>query len=173
MRKKVLIIDTSILCVYLGVAGKETCGPENDKWDKKRVDEKMKQELEQKTTIVLPLATILETGNHISQSPGDRYKMALALAKIMADAADNKTPWAAFTDQSTLWSADKLKELAAEWPNLATQKLSIGDATIKTVAEYYAEEDGRPVEIFTGDQGLKSYEPVIPPPVPRRRKNKS
>jgi hypothetical protein len=172
MGKKVLIIDTSILCVYLGVAGKETCGPDNDKWDKKRVDEKMKQELEQKATIVLPLATILETGNHISQSTGERYKMAQALAKIMADAADNKTPWAAFTDQSTLWSAGKVKELAAEWPDLAARKLSIGDATIKIVAEDFAKA-GYQVEIFTGDQGLKSYEPMIPPLVPRRRKSKS
>jgi len=33
--KKVLIIDTSILCVYLGVPGKDTCGTDQNKWDKK------------------------------------------------------------------------------------------------------------------------------------------
>lgn len=30
--RKVLIIDTSILCVWLQVAGMETCGPNNDRW---------------------------------------------------------------------------------------------------------------------------------------------
>ena len=29
--KKVLIIDTSILCVYLGVPGKEACGSKGNK----------------------------------------------------------------------------------------------------------------------------------------------
>ena len=32
--KKVLIIDTSIFCVYLGVPGKETCGSKGNKWNK-------------------------------------------------------------------------------------------------------------------------------------------
>lgn len=63
--KKVLIIDTSILCVYLGVPGKETCGSESNKWNKIKVDEILKKEEEAKTTFVLPLATIIETGNHI------------------------------------------------------------------------------------------------------------
>ena len=36
------------------------------------------------------------------------------------------------------------------------------------VAEYYAQM-GYGVEILTGDQGLKAYEPVTPVKVPRRR----
>ncbi len=32
--KKVLILDTSILCVWLDVPGMDTCGPDDDKWDK-------------------------------------------------------------------------------------------------------------------------------------------
>lgn len=90
----------------------------------------------------------------------------------MAQAADERTPWAAFTDQSVLWDADGLKKLATEWPSLAAQKISIGDATIKTVAEYYAKL-GCQVEILTGDEGLKSYEPTVSVPIPRRRRNKA
>jgi hypothetical protein len=46
--------------------------------------------------------------------------------------------------------------------------VSIGDASIKQVAEYYARM-GRTVEILTGDAGLKSYEPMPNIPKPRRK----
>ena len=83
--------------------------------------------------------------------------------------ADEKTPWAAFSDQNLLWTPEKLKELAEDWPDLAHgQQLSLGDATIKDVAEYYARM-GCKVEILTGDQGLKAHEPAAPVGIPRRR----
>lgn len=170
---KVLIIDTSILCAWLGVPGKETCGAAHDRWDQTRVKQKIEEEQQQKTTFVLPLATIIETGNHIAQATSQRYELAQALAGLMELAAVQQTPWAAFTDQSVLWEAEGLKKLAQEWPTLAAQGISIGDATIKTVAEYYRQL-GSHVEILTGDAGLKSYEPA-PPPVSKRnrRRNRS
>ena len=66
-------------------------------------------------------------------------------------------------------TADKLNILASSWPDLAVQHLSLGDATIKDVAEHYAQM-GSKVEILTGDQGLKSYEPITPVEIPRRRR---
>lgn len=165
--RKVLIIDTSILCVWLKVPGKETCGKNNDRWNYERVNEKIEMEYEQNTLFVLPLATIIETGNHISQSSGDCYQLASEFAKIMVGSADNTKPWAAFSEQSTLWTPDKLRQIATEWPSLAAQRISLGDATIKDVAEYYS--SNFEVEILTGDEGLKSYEPVKTRPIPRRR----
>ena len=152
--------------------GKTTCGSGSNQWNREKVDKLLQQEIEASTTLVLPLATILETGNHIAQAKSQRYETAQALAEIMAQAADERTPWAAFTDQSVLWDADGLKRLATAWPNLAVQKISIGDATIKTVAEYYAKLSCQ-VEILTGDEGLKSYEPIVSVPIPRRRRNKA
>ncbi len=110
--KKVLIIDTSILCVYLGVPGKETCESKGNKWNKIQVDEKLKKEEEAKTTFVLPLATIIETGNHIAQVSTKRYKIAKKLAILMKLTADNQTPWAAFIEPSVLWNSENLKQLA-------------------------------------------------------------
>lgn len=166
---RVLIIDTSILCVLLSVPGKETCGSGRNAWNKRRVDAFLKKEIARSTTFVLPLATIIETGNHIAQATARRYETAQALADIMRKAADETSPWAAFTHQSEFWGADGLKKLADEWPKLAAQEMSIGDATIITVAEYYGRM-GNHVEILTGDEGLKSYEPAVPPPIPRRRR---
>jgi hypothetical protein len=167
--KRVLILDTSILCVWLGVPGKGSCGPDHDRWDAPRVAERIQEATDGGATLVLPLASIIETGNHISQGAGDRYEKAQQLATVIRNTADEKTPWAAFTDQSVLWGVDQLRTLAGEWPQLAAQKLSIGDATIKHVAEHYACM-GFHVEILTGDQGLKAHEPAAPPPIPRRRK---
>jgi hypothetical protein len=87
----------------------------------------------------------------------------------MVNAANESTPWAAFSDQQTLWSADGLKNLADTWPNLAAKQLSIGDATISEVADYYAKM-GYSVEIYTGDKGLKKHHLIMAPPQPRRRR---
>ncbi len=168
MAGKVLIFDTSMLCVWLSVPGKETCGAQDDPWDKKRVDEKLKEEQQLKTIFVLPLAAIIETGNHIAQAPSsNRYKLAQEFADLMTKAANEESPWAAFVDQSQLWTAENLLQLAQEWIPLAAQKISLGDVAIKTVAEFY-HKLGSPVEILTGDKGLKAYEPIAPTPRKRR-----
>lgn len=169
MSRHVLIIDTSVLCCWLRVAGKETAGPDGDQWDHQRISTLIEQERENQSTFVLPIATLIETGNHIAKAGERRYECANELANHLRAAADAQSPWAAFTDQSPLWETHALRTLADSWPDLAAGGLSIGDATIKDVAEYYAQA-GYHVEILTGDQGLKAYEPEEPAPIPRRRR---
>ncbi len=166
---KIIVIDTSVLCCYLNIPGKETCGYGDSKWDHKKVLKYINDETKKNATLVLPLATIIETGNHVAQAKERRYECAQELATIMIKTANKETPWAAFTEQSDLWNAEKLKSLALTWPSLAATKISLGDATIKDVADYYSKIDKWKVEIFTGDKGLKSYEPIIPVQTPRRR----
>ena len=86
----------------------------------------------------------------------------------MRKVADVETPWAAFTEQAEFWESEGLKQLAEDWLKNVTQQLSLGDVSIKNVAEYYA-KSGFQVEIFTGDAGLKAYEPSIAIAIPRRR----
>lgn len=170
MSKKVLIFDTSVLCVWLEVPYKETFGSGEMVVDKTQIDGIIEKERKAKSTFVLPIASIIETGNHIAQSAGDRCKLAHNFAELLHHTADEVSPWAAFTDQSELWKPEKLKRLATEWAEKATEKLSMGDVSIIHVAEYYA-ESGFEVEIFTGDEGLKAYQPVAKPILqPRRRK---
>ena len=168
MTRPVVIIDTSVMCCLLDIPGKQTCGPDHDKWDTDRAKEALKKAGEEGATLVLPLATLIETGNHIAQAPQLRYELATDFAQYVRLAADGQSPWAAFTDQADLWGQDQLRQLAATWPALAAGNTSIGDATIKDVAEYYA-KGGFKVEILTGDAGLKAYQPISPPPIPRRR----
>ncbi len=166
--RKVVILDTSVLCVWLKIPHFDSCGSDSDKWNKERVDKKIEEEKRAKSTLVLPLATLIETGNHIAKAATHREEKAKALSEIMREIADERTPWAAFSDQSELWTPEKIKTLANSWPHEAAQKLSLADATIKNIAEFYS-QTGYCVEILTGDKGLKAYEPTTPLEIPRRR----
>ena len=166
MPQRILIIDTSVLCCLLKIPGKETAGSGKDKWDFERINKLLVEE--SSVTRVLPLATIIETGNHISNSPSHRHRTSTELGEIIAAAANAASPWAAFADQADLWTPKQLLTLSEEWPSLAIGGTSIGDATIKQVAEFYAKA-GYEVEILTGDSGLKAYQPIVQPSPPRRR----
>lgn len=167
---KVLLLDTSILCVWLQIPGKSTCGSDTDKWNYKRVAETLQAAEKDGVTFVFPLAAMIETGNHVVNSKkADRYKLGQSLAELMRKVADEQSPWAAFTRQGEFWNAASLRQLAAEWPQLAAQKIAIGDATIKALAEFYSNL-GFQVEILTGDAGLKAFQPAHPTK-PRRRRS--
>jgi hypothetical protein len=168
--RKVLLIDTSLLCVWLKVPGKETAG--NNKWDFELVNEKILTEIEKGTTLVLPLATVIETGNHIAQAKNtnsdSKRITSEKFAKIIIYAADETSPWAAFREQIVLWEAEGLKNLAEKFPNQAVEKTSMGDASIVVLGWYYYQEKGFHVEFLTDDNGLKSQEPPQPQPPTRR-----
>ena len=133
------------------------------------VNEKIEEEKKLGTTFVLPIASIIETGNHIAHSAGDRHAVGHLFAGIISATADQVSPWAAFTEQSELWKKENLKVLAERWKESVISGQSLGDASIVDVANYYASA-GFEVEIFTGDQGLKAYEPSSIIVIPRRRR---
>jgi hypothetical protein len=168
--RKVLLIDTSLLCVWLKVPGKETA--RNNEYNFEFVNEKILTEIEKGTTLVLPLATVIETGNHIAQAKttnSDSKRITSEeFAKIMIYAADETSPWAAFREQIVLWEAEGLKNLAEKFPNQAVEKTSMGDASIVVLGWYYYYEKGFHVEFLTADSGLKSQESPQPQPPTRR-----
>ena len=167
--RRVLILDTSILCVWLAIPGFERCGPEHDAWNLGRVDALIKEEIKEKnTTLVLPLAVVIETGNHIAKSVKHRFERASHLMAILAKSLDGSSPWATFTDQNLLWGAEELVRLAKEWPTQASGRLSLADASISRVAGYY-QRSGFSVRILTGDKGLEALQPASDAPIPRRR----
>lgn len=168
-KRGVLVLDTSILDVWLQIPGNETCGPDEDKWDYPRVCGKIEEESKKGTLFVLPLATIIETGNHIAQSSGDKFAIVNSFSDLIIDTIEENKPWAAFTVQSKMWSGDGLRVLINRWRKTAITGQSMGDASIVDVAEYYA-QIGYQVEILTGDRGLKAYEPRQTILTPRRRR---
>jgi hypothetical protein len=167
--RRVIVFDTSVLCVWLKVPGKETCGPAGDFWDRERVRTLVIEEQAQRSIFVLPLATIIETSNHVAQAGQYRLETARALMALLEKALDEEQPWAAFSQQADLWAEENLRHLVQEWPQLAQSALSLGDATISKVADFYA-RTGAEVIIATGDQGLKAYQPAASVRQPRRRR---
>lgn len=174
MKKHILIIDTSILCVWLQIPGMEECGRDSDKWTFKRVDEKVNKERKDGTEFVLPIATIIETGNHIAHIKGDKYKFVNAFADLVEQTIDENSPWIAFSRQSDMLQGENLRNLIQHWRETAIiEEQSLGDASIADVAKEFLKMDDCQVEIFTGDYGLKKYEnPEVQDSVfvPRRRK---
>lgn len=169
--RSAIIWDTSVLDVHLQVPGKQTWGPGADRWDKLRIDELVRRQQAAGTLFVLPVAAIIECGNHIAQAPGDRYPLAQRLAQLILDVAEGRAPWAAIADYEQVWNSDALKQLARDWPAQAAQQISLADLTIQRVAEYYARA-GFAVEILTGDCGLKALAPLptlTSHELPRRR----
>ncbi len=170
---KALILDTSVLCVYLQIPFMEECGTDSNYWNYRKISQKLEDEEAKETVFVLPLAAVIETGNHITQISGSkRYEIAQKLTQIMQSAADEMSPWVAFSQQIELWSGEGLKALATDWQGLVNQKIALGDVTIKRLAQYYAHK-GFTVEILTGDAGLKAYEPQPPARIPKRRSDRA
>jgi len=167
MRRGVSIFDTSLYCCWLEVPGRETAGSPPDLWDRARVDKLIAETLQSGNTIVLPLATVIEAGNHIAQSQQERFKHASKLCGHLKEALRGESPWVTFTDQSSFWTEEHLLKLAEEWPKLADARMSFGDATIKRIADYYASASVD-VTILTSDHQLRAYEPAKPVDSPRR-----
>ena len=97
MKDRVLIMDTCILCVWLGIPNMDDCGADKNKWTIKRVQKKIDEEIKKGTKFVLPIATIIETGNHIAHAAGNKYPIVNAFADLIEQTIDEETPWIAFS----------------------------------------------------------------------------
>lgn len=158
MKKKVIIIDTSVMCVWLQLPGKKTAGKDNA-ITYEYVKTYIEKETKEGAILVLPLTSIIETGNFVAQISQGRSEIGERLANMIIDAANGTAPWVAFSQQGDLWTNEALVRLANRWKEtVVTESQSIGDAAIVDVAEYYAKSQMFEVVIFTGDGGLKNHE---------------
>ncbi len=176
MNKKVLIVDTCLACVWMQVPKLETAGTDNDRWDYNRVNKKIEEETAAGTLLVLPLASIIETGNHIAQiKHQNRMGYVHKFAEHIQHCIDGDKPWVAYNEQNNLWAGEHLKGIADRWVGMNDkgETHSLGDVSILDVATAYRKV-GFQVEILTADQLLKAYESVdidqIEMPKPRRKR---
>ena len=173
MARKVIILDTSILCVWLRIPNMDSIEKSGEKpitYDD--VSKSIEKETADSSRIVLPLASIIECGNHITQiNRKDSQKYVNECAGFIEKALDGSEPWDIFTNQSELLSTEGLRNLVNEWKSLSCCGLSMGDVSIKQVAYYYYSK-GYTAEIFTGDTGLKAYQPAPHPQILSRNRNR-
>lgn len=137
----------------------ETCGKAPEVYTYEDVKVEIDMEADAGSELLLPLATIIETGNHIAQLKNNRRPYAEAFTDIIRASVNDENPWTAFSTQIKLWNDINLLALADKFVEYCERGLGIGDTTIVDVANFYYAARYN-VKIFTGDMGLKSYQPI-------------
>ena len=142
------LIDTSIMCIILKVPGRNG--------DHDTVVEEMKELIEDDAVLLLPMATIIETGNHIAHF-GDgnlRRKVAEKFVKAVLDAVDGKAPWT----PTPMFEIDALKKWLSQFPDSAMRGEGLGDLSI--IQDYHRQcklHPDREVRIWSLDSHLSAY----------------
>ncbi|TEB13779.1 hypothetical protein [Pelotomaculum propionicicum] len=155
--RQVHFVDTSILCCLLRVP--KFC---DDKY--MEVEEELLSIINRSETLILPIASIIETGNHIAHiSAGNtRRLIAQKFAQYLRDTADNKAPWSLINLE---WTPDDLRKFAEMFPDQAMRQVGFGDMSIIDAYEdYIRRTPGVSVRIWTTDKHLMAYRhdaPVI------------
>ena len=158
-------IDSTVFCNILNIAYM------NDEHDKTIEELKRIISNNEKEKIVMPFATIIETGNHIAQiRDGDlRYKAAKNFKEAILKTIRNEAPWSYYGLQL---SEEDLEKICDRFPEAALYlKMGIGDLSIVQAYERYKEETpgiGK-IRIWTYDHHLESYKAELKVPERRRR----
>jgi hypothetical protein len=148
--KQIILVDTSVFLNILNVPGfnqdRLNVMIDLDKYIKCTA-----------TNLLLPIASIIETGNHISKLPdgGNRRKFAGILCTQVIDAIDGSAPWQAMRPPTS----DDIRTWMTDFPDCAMRKLSMGDISIKCDWQKTCEmhPDDR-VFIWTLDSDLAQYD---------------
>jgi hypothetical protein len=159
-RPRVEFIDTSVFCHLIEVPGKTT---EQESAD-------FRSEFETRyangVRFVLPITTIVETGNFIVQC-ADPHPVAVRFHKALELAASEKPPWIL---HDLRWNGKFIRELLTGngtgttlVNHFATKTLGAGDLTILVERDRYAKARSfAAVDIWTTDDKFNAYRPHLP-----------
>lgn len=116
----ICLIDTSILCEFLNVP--TLCSRAED------ITEELQRKIERRETLLLPMSSILETGNHIGQNGDGRQRRETAqrFVDLIVKAVRGETPFTA----TPFFEADDLLTWLAEFPAWAGYGQGLADLTI-------------------------------------------
>lgn len=145
----ICLLDTSIFCNVLMVPGR--CA------DQEEIVGEMESKIELGESLLLPLATIIETGNHIAHCPrGDqRRRAAKRLVDSIKAAAEGRAPW---TPTRPLDIQEMLKWIDS-FPGYAIKDASLADLTIIKEFDYFRElHPNRHIYIWSLDKHLRGYD---------------
>lgn len=155
MSRVVTFVDTSVLVEVLAVPGKSQAARET------------RDELRRRTaagqSLILPTATIIETGNHIAQvaDGGMRRRAAEALSTLLERTIAGSAPW---TLNGTPWDERLLAAIcrgvgdAPSLVEMASQGVGVGDVSILAEADAYAQRVAHvDIRIWTLDGALSAW----------------
>lgn len=146
----VCLVDTSIFCELLEVP--HMCSDAPD------VVADFERKVQRRETLLLPMTTILETGNHVGQvsNGSKRREAALRFVRRVGEAIDGASP---FSPTRSL-EAEALREMLSEFSEWArTTGSGLGDLSIKREWEQECALHPRArVYVWSKDRHLQSYD---------------
>ena len=118
--KAVAIVDTSIFCNVLNIPCMNA--------DRTQVMQKLEELIEEDTNLLLPMAAIYETGNHIAQlsNGGNRRRFAEVFVEEVKKAIEGESPWQAMQ----LPNIEEVGEWLSNFPDSAMRSAGMADLSI-------------------------------------------
>lgn len=125
--------------------------------------EGLREHIQRGTALLLPLAAIYETGNHIAHCPGGgqvRRRVAQQFVSIVQDAfsedsAEKQLPWV----PTPRVLSGELAHWLEEFPDFAMREVGLADLTIIKVFKQQCEmHRARRVFVWSYDSHLQGYD---------------
>lgn len=116
----IALIDTSVLCNIVPVPGLDQHRGE--------ILSELEHHIRSRTTLLLPLAAVVETGNHIAHVPDGqkRRSSARSFCEELGKAIDGQSPWT----PTPFWDVAGLRSWLPEFPDRAMKRIGMGDLSI-------------------------------------------
>ncbi|MCD8370708.1 MAG: hypothetical protein LUC94_10370 [Clostridiales bacterium] len=150
-------IDTSVFAVLLKVPNFE------ESYDELIEELRRITENKDKESLILPFATIIETGNHIAQNGDGRQKRAAAerFVQCIEKTIDGQAPWTYYGEQMT---ASELRIMCKDFAEFAQRGEGFGDLSIIRAYERYKEMTPAisRIRIWSQDHHLMGYDEKLP-----------
>jgi predicted nucleic acid-binding protein len=144
----ICLIDTSVFSIYI-------TAPKTDRAFKD-VDHRLRKLIGDRATLLLPMATIVETGNQVARYGDGRRRREAAnrFVEAVGKAIDGAAPWT----PTPFFEAEALRTWLAEFPDHAMQGKGLGDVSIiKEFERQCALHVGHDVFIWSHDEHLAGY----------------
>jgi len=146
-----VLLDSSVICEWLQVPGKSSINGQ------KMVSDEMKVLLSGGATFYLPLAAVVEVGNHITHVKNGvkRRTCAERFVTLLNNCLNHERPYATIP----FWDEDDMRKFAAAFSANATAGVSMGDTTMINDFNKLCEVNptAKCVRIWSVDGHLDSY----------------
>lgn len=154
-------IDTSVFVNIVNI--------ENMNQERSAVMEELKGLLKPQTEVlILPFATIIETGNHIAHNGDGRQRREAAqrFSQCIVKTIEGEAPWSYYGKQMT---PEDLRSTCADFPDFAMREEGFGDLSIIRAYQSYKEETPaiNRIRIWSLDSHLQCYDETLHIPVSR------
>lgn len=146
----VRFIDTSVMLNLLEIPGRCSRAEE--------VKQQWREVLEAKDTLILPVAAIIETGNHIAhiENGNIRRKIAGKFGEYLRKTAEGEAPWQLYGSEL---DKEGLRYLAEHIEENAMREIGIGDMSIVYAYEQFKKKTPAigMIMIWSTDTHLQGY----------------